>query len=237
MSQARTGLGVVVTAGGFGVRLGGPKQFRELLGIPMVQRTIAALDACPPVEALVVVVNGEDVEYCRAEIVAELFAKVKAVVAGGEERALSVRSGLRALEEAGRFAFLAVHDGARPLVTCAEIERCLARLSADPSLEGVVAALPSTDTLKMVDQEGVVCGTPDRSALWRAQTPQLFRAEALLAAYDQPEEVLRRATDDAGLVEGRGGRVAVVEGSAENLKITTPVDLLVAEQILARRRR
>jgi 2-C-methyl-D-erythritol 4-phosphate cytidylyltransferase len=239
MMAARPSLAVIVTAGGRGVRLGGEgsKQYVPLLGVPMVQRTIDALDTCPAVDLLVVVVNEEDVPYCSREIVAERFEKVVAVVAGGSERPLSVRNGLRELEHHAATDLIAVHDGARPLVTCDEVGWGVGRLAADPALDGVVLASPAIDTMKVVDEQGLVVDTPPRGRLWRAQTPQIFRRQALMDAYDQPDELLLAATDDAFLVEGRGGRVAVVPGSPENLKITTMTDLRVAEQILAERRR
>jgi 2-C-methyl-D-erythritol 4-phosphate cytidylyltransferase len=238
--DGRVSLGLVVTAGGYGVRLGlgAPKQYALILGIPMVQRTLAALDACAAVDALVLVVNEEDVGYCAAEIVAERFEKVVDVVGGGSERSLSVRNGLMALLAARpALDLVGVHDGARPLVTCKEVHDLRDRLAADRELSGALVAQPSADTLKLVDTAGLVIETPPRALLWRAQTPQIFRRAALIAAYEQDESLLVRATDDAWLVERKGGRVAVVEGSPENLKVTTPLDLRLAEQILAERHR
>jgi 2-C-methyl-D-erythritol 4-phosphate cytidylyltransferase len=239
MSKHATGLGLVVTAGGYGLRLGaaGPKQYAPLLGIPMVQRTIAALDSCPVVTALVVVVNDEDVDFCAAEIVGEQFEKVIAVVAGGAERALSVRNGLARLAAETTLLYAGVHDGARPLVACADVDRVVARLDADPTLHGALLGLPSTDTVKLIGSDGLIAETLARHRVWRAQTPQIFRWESLLAAYAQPDDVLLAATDDASLVERLGGRVAMVQGSPENLKITDAVDLRVAEHLLAERRR
>jgi 2-C-methyl-D-erythritol 4-phosphate cytidylyltransferase len=254
MAAASRSLGLIVAAAGYGRRAGGlgPKQYTPLLGIPMLQRTLDALDGCAAVSAIVVVVNPEHVEFCRREIVAERFGKVEAVVEGGAERALSVLNGLRALAgaevlpadagaggpgAAAGFRYLGVHDGARPFVACADIERLLARLDADPGLDGALLAVPSVDTMKLVEADGVVAETPARARAWRAQTPQVFRPRALLAAYSQPEDVLQTATDDASLVEARGGRVAVVEGSQENIKITTALDLVLAERILTDRRR
>ena len=130
-----------------------------------------------------------------------------------------------------------MHDGARPLVACADVERVVARLDADPTLQGALLGLRSTDTVKLVDDDGLIVETPSRRRVWRAQTPQIFRWEALLAAYAQPDDVLLAATDDASLVERLGGRVAVVEGSPENLKITDALDLRVAEHLLAERHR
>jgi 2-C-methyl-D-erythritol 4-phosphate cytidylyltransferase len=235
---ARPTLALVVAGAGYGTRMRSdrPKQYVPLLGIPMLQRTIDALNRCSAVDALVVVVNPEHVEYCMTEIIGEAFDKVVAVVPGGPERALSVRNGLRELAAAGSWDLLGVHDGARPLVTCDEICAAVAALADDPALDGVVLGLPSKDTVKVVDEDGLVVSTPARGRLWRAQTPQIFRTKALLSAYAAAEETLVAATDDASLVEGAGGRVAMIRASEENLKITDKVDLRLAEQILAERR-
>jgi 2-C-methyl-D-erythritol 4-phosphate cytidylyltransferase len=232
-------LALVVAAAGQGARFESrlPKQYVPLLGIPMLQRTLGALSACEQVDALAVVVNQEEVEHCRREIAGEQIGKVVAVVAGGAERALSVRSGLWALAEAGSWQLVGVHDGARPLVTCEEVGRAVDALAGEATLDGVVLAIPSNDTVKTVDADGVITGTPDRRLLWRAQTPQVFRWEVLTKAYGQPDEVLLAATDDASLVENMGGRVKVVLGSPDNLKITDRDDLRYAEHILAERRR
>lgn len=231
-------LGLIVAAGGHGRRLGacGPKQYVPLLGVPMVRHTIEVLDACSAVSSLVVVVNPEDVAYCTEEIVADRFTKVVAVVGGGTERSLSVRNGLAALANVGGFDLVGVHDGARPLITCGEVMRLCERLSAERSLAGAIIGVPSVDTLKRVDELGVVVETPERGRFWRALTPQVFRWESFVEAYGQSAEILAAATDDSSLVEAVGGKVAVVEGSPDNLKVTTAADLRVAEQMLAERR-
>ncbi len=236
--DSRPGLALVVAAAGYGARLESrmPKQYVPLLGIPMLQRTLITLSACDRVDSLAVVVNPQDVEYCQREIMLEQIEKVVSVAPGGEERPLSVRNGLAALKEAGDWDLIGVHDGARPLVTCEEIKRAVSVLENDPSLDGVVLAIPSNDTMKIVDGEGLVVTTPDRRSLWRAQTPQIFRRQILFDAYAVSDEALLAATDDASLVEARGGRVAVVEGSPENFKVTNRVDLRYAEHILAERR-
>jgi 2-C-methyl-D-erythritol 4-phosphate cytidylyltransferase len=238
MSGSGLSLALVVAAAGYGSRLdsGLPKQYVPLLGIPMLQRTLSVLSSCSEVDALAVVVNFEDVEYCRSEIIMEQIAKVMRVTAGGDERVLSVRNGLLSLAEAGTWDLVGVHDGARPLVTCAEIGRAVDALAADPGLDGAVLAIPSTDTIKIVDDGRLITSTPERRTLWRAQTPQIFRWQVLMDAYAQADEALLGATDDASLVEARGGRVVVVEGSPENFKVTDRVDLRHAEQILAERR-
>jgi 2-C-methyl-D-erythritol 4-phosphate cytidylyltransferase len=238
MIDGRPSLAMVVAAAGYGTRLdsGMPKQYVALLGIPMLQRTLTTLSSCPEIDTMLVVVNVEDVEYCAHEIHLEHIGKVMRVVAGEKKRPFSVRNGLRALVELGSWDFVGVHDGARPLVTCDEVSRAVAALAADPSLDGVVPALPSVDTIKIVDERGVIVSTPHRAGLFRAQTPQIFRSQALMDAYAQADEVVAEATDDASLVEGRGGRVAVVQGSPENFKITDRLDLRHAERILAERR-
>jgi len=148
-----------------------------------------------------------------------------------------VRNGLRALAGLGTWVLVGVHDGARPLVTCEDVSRVVRALEAHPSLDGAIPALASVDTIKVVDDDYIVTGTPHRTHLFRAQTPQIFRWQALMDAYGQPDEVVADATDDASLVEARGGRVMVVEGSPENFKITDRMDLRHAERILAERRR
>jgi 2-C-methyl-D-erythritol 4-phosphate cytidylyltransferase len=239
MEGRRLSLALVVAAAGHGVRLGSglPKQYVPLLGIPMLQRTLNTLSTCDRVDALAVAVSFQDVEYCQKEIAAENIEKVVRVAPGGEKRAISVRNGLRALAEAGTWDLVGVHDAARPLVTCQEIGRAVDALTSDPTLDGVILAIPSTDTIKMVDEAGLITGTPERRSLWRAQTPQIFRWQVLMDAYAGPEEGLLAATDDASLVTEIGKRVAVVEGSSENFKITDRTDLNHAEQILAERRR
>ncbi|GAB4250400.1 MAG: 2-C-methyl-D-erythritol 4-phosphate cytidylyltransferase [Thermoleophilia bacterium] len=226
-------LGVVVTAGGYGRRLGleGPKQYVLLGGQPMLARTVAALESCPEVGGLVVVVNPEDVDFCRDEVLGGA-GRVLAVVGGGRERALSVKQGLAALFRAADFPLAGVHDGARPFVRPADVGRAVARLEDDPTLDGVVLGVPSTDTVKLVDEEEVVVQTPPRRRVWRAQTPQIFRTGALRQAYDVSESVLLEATDDASLVETQGGRIALVAGDPVNIKVTTPLDLQIAELLV-----
>ncbi len=239
MVTGRPKLAMVVAAAGYGTRLRSdlPKQYVPLLGIPMLQRTMTALSACPEVDAMVVVVNVEDVDYCADEILLEDIEKVIKVVAGDEKRPFSVRNGLRALAGLGTWDLVGVHDGARPLVTCEEVSRAVTALDAHPSLDGAIPALASVDTIKTVDDEYIVTGTPHRTRLFRAQTPQIFRWQVLMDAYAQTDEVVAEATDDSSLVEARGGRVMVVEGSPENFKITDRMDLRHAERILAERRR
>jgi 2-C-methyl-D-erythritol 4-phosphate cytidylyltransferase len=141
----------------------------------------------------------------------------------------------RALAAAGKGDPVVVHDAARPLVTSELTERVIAALVADPDADAAIAAAPVTDTVKRVDDGGRVSETLDRSELWAVQTPQVFRRSALERALDVSAAELARATDDAWLVERAGGKVIVVRASDENLKVTIPFDLRVAELLLAMR--
>ncbi|MFW5951893.1 MAG: IspD/TarI family cytidylyltransferase, partial [Gemmatimonadota bacterium] len=138
-----------------------------------------------------------------------------------------VRAGLAAVP--GVADVVLIHDGARPLVTVAIVDRAL---RAAASGTGAIAAVPVTDTLKVIDDDGAITATVDRRDLWRAQTPQAFPREMIVDAYRRAAEEGVAATDDAALVERYGGRVVVVEGDARNLKITRPEDLGLAELLL-----
>jgi 2-C-methyl-D-erythritol 4-phosphate cytidylyltransferase len=205
----------LLVAAGRGERLGasGPKAFVMLAGRPMLEWSLDALRAAPSVERVVVAVPP-GVAFADA-------------VQGGEARSQSVRNALAA---AGEADVVLVHDAARPLVDADLVERCLAALDGDA--DAVVAAAPVTDTVKEA-ADGTVVRTLERERLWAVQTPQVFRRAALEAALDQPEDVLAAATDDAGLVEARGGVVRVVASTPRNLKVTTPTDLRLAELLLA----
>jgi 2-C-methyl-D-erythritol 4-phosphate cytidylyltransferase len=152
-------------------------------------------------------------------------------VAGGASRSESVRNALAAAPEA---EIAVVHDAARPLLTRDLVERCVAAIHA-PGVTGSVAAAPVTDTIKEADAAGRVLRTLDRGTLWAVQTPQVFWAEPLRAALETDVDTLAAATDDAGLVEAAGGTVAIVEAPRENVKVTTQLDLLLAETLLGRR--
>ena len=185
----------------------------------MLEWSLEALRAVPAIERIVVALPA------GAEAPAGTVG-----VRGGAQRSHSVRN---ALEAAGEGDPVLVHDAARPLLTSELAARCLHALAG---ADAAVAAARVTDTTKEAGPDGVVTRTLDRSRLWAVQTPQVFRRAALEAVLSQPDEVLAAATDDASLVEAAGGRVKVVEAPRENLKVTTPLDLRVAEALLAERR-
>jgi 2-C-methyl-D-erythritol 4-phosphate cytidylyltransferase len=225
----------VVVAAGRGERFGAdtPKQFVPLGGRPLLAWSVATLAASPVVDRLVVVTAPEHLGIATA--LAGPEPKVSAVVAGGSERADSVRAALDALVSATDDDLVLIHDGARPLVRAAVVDACVARLQG--GAEAVAVAVASTDTMLLVDG-GFVVGVPDRASLWRAQTPQGFRLGVLrrahAAAAADPEHA---PTDDCGVVLRYCPDVviAVVAGEEANLKITTPTDLALAEAVVSRR--
>jgi 2-C-methyl-D-erythritol 4-phosphate cytidylyltransferase len=213
----------LIVAAGSGERLGAgrPKALVELAGRPLLQWSIDALREVGSV----------------AQVVVALPSGVApppgvTAVTGGASRSQSVSLALAA---AGPGETVLVHDAARPLLTSALAERVIAALEGDETLDAAIAAVPVTDTVKQVDGAGRVRETLDRSLLWAVQTPQVFRRHALEAALKASGETLARATDDAWLIERAGGAVLVVRSHEENLKITTPHDLRVAELLLAER--
>jgi 2-C-methyl-D-erythritol 4-phosphate cytidylyltransferase len=149
-------------------------------------------------------------------------------VRGGESRSASVRNALAAAPEA---TIAVVHDAARPLVSRELVERCIAAL--EPGVDGAIAAVPMTDTVKEAASDGRVLRTLDRSALWSIQTPQVFRADVLRRALERDALALAAATDDAALVEELGATVRVVESFPENIKVTKEHDLRIVEALLA----
>jgi 2-C-methyl-D-erythritol 4-phosphate cytidylyltransferase len=194
----------------------------ELAGKRMLDWSLEALSASQRVGEVVVAVPAGQVD--------ELSGGEHSVVAGGESRSESVAAALESIDA----EVVVVHDAARPLVTAELIDAVIEDLLADEDAGAVVAAAPVTDTIKQVARGMEVDRTLDRSSLWAAQTPQAFRADALREALASTD-LLAQATDDAMLVERLGGRVLLHEAPAENVKVTTALDLRVAELLLADR--
>jgi 2-C-methyl-D-erythritol 4-phosphate cytidylyltransferase len=221
----------LIVAAGSGERLGAPqpKALVELGGRALVQWSIDALrELAGEIESIVVAMPAG--AHAPAGVIA---------VEGGAVRSESVRRALAAApggERAGRDELVLVHDAARPLVSADLAREVIGALRADPHADAAIAATPVTDTVKRVDRTGAVVETLQRSELWAVQTPQVFRRAALARALDVPAPELARATDDAWLIERAGGKVIVVAASDENIKVTTSLDLRVAELLLAERR-
>lgn len=208
----RPSVWTVIVAAGSGTRFGGAKQYLELAGARVVDRSVAV--AASVSDGVVVVVPTDDVSAESARLVAS------AVVAGGASRAASVRNGLEAVPDDA--AIICVHDAARPMAGADVYERVVEEVRSGAA--GAVPVVPVTDTIRRVDG-----GVVDRSTLQAVQTPQAFRAELLRAAHAEAQD----ATDDASLVEGAGYSVVAVEGHSRNIKITHPDDLAAAEAWLA----
>ncbi len=218
----------IVPAGGAGSRMGedGPrKQYLELGGEPILVRALRPLLAHPEIEGVVVALPAEDLADPPFPLPPGVV-----VVAGGRERGDSVRSALAAVPAEADVVL--IHDGARPLLDAALVERTLRAVAAGAGA-GAIAAIPVADTLKRVSAEGSIVETVDRRGLWRAQTPQAFPRALIADAHGRAEAEGVTATDDAALVERYGGRVVVVEGDERNIKITRPEDLVLAELLLS----
>ncbi len=218
----------IIVAAGSGSRFGSgqPKQFVEILGKPIIIHTLERFEACPPVDEIVLVLSAPMIEEFEISNFRSEITKLKKIVAGGATRAESVRNGLNAVDPASEI--VAVHDGARPLVTSAEIAATIEK-ARETGAACLVA--PVTDTIKTIRGDEI-SGTLDRDKLRRALTPQAFRIEVLRSAFaigDTSEAV----TDECYSVEKLGHPIAIVEGSSRNIKITRPEDLIFAEAILS----
>lgn len=203
----------VIAAGGSGERLGAdrPKAFVVCAGRPLVEWSLDVLAS-----------------VCDRVVVAAPAGHLRdGWVEGGPSRSESVRNALAAAPEA---EIAVVHDAARPLVTRELVEACVAALGT--GVDAAVAAAPMSDTVKEAGPDRRVRRTLDRSVLWAIQTPQVFRADVLRRALDRDAAALAAATDDAALVEEAGGTVVVVEAPRENIKVTSPADLRIAEALL-----
>ena len=228
VSPRRAPVGAVIVAAGRSQRLGQDKLFVELANVPVLALTLRAFDECPAVHGIALVLS--EANYERGAQLVEQYAlrKVCWLCVGGERRQDSVRAGLEKLSGHG-FGWVAIHDGARPLVTAEVIET---GIEMAKSWGAAIAAVPIKETIKVVGMDGFVEDTPDRSRLWSIQTPQVFSFDLIVAAH---QRALADVTDDAALVEQMGVRVRVYRGSYENLKITTSDDLELAETLLRRR--
>ena len=223
----------LVPAAGMGRRMGRAvaKQFLPLGDKPMLAHTLLAFQRSSQIDEIIPILSEEDMEHCLKDVI-EAFhiTKVRTLVVGGKERQDSVYHGIQKLEKDA--AVVLVHDGVRPFVTAEMIGECveLARKG-----ECVTVGVPLKDTIKKVDDQGRILQTLDRGRLWAIQTPQAFPVKVLVKAHEESFRKKFSGTDDATLVERNGGTVRVIMGSYENIKITTPEDLILAEEIMKRR--
>ncbi len=219
----------IVAAAGLGRRMGRGinKVFIPLFNRPVLIYSMLALSSCPEVDNLIVVAVADETEMVKTMLTNATGLKRWQVVEGGSERQYSIGNALKAVPESTEI--ILVHDGARPLIEPELISRLIA---AARRYRAAGVAVPVKDTIKTVDKEGFVIGTPARHTLWAIQTPQAFEAGILRQAYRQAAEEDYLGTDDAGLVERLGVQVKIVQGSYSNIKITTPEDIAVAKALL-----
>lgn len=223
-------ISVIIAAAGMSNRMGSKinKQFIGINGKPILAYTIEKFEKCRYIDEIVLVAKEEEIEYCRKEIVKKYrFKKVSNIIRGGMERQDSIYNGILALNE--NTDIVLTHDGARPFVKIQNIE---------DGIEGVIdhgaciVGVPVTDTIKVVGKDKDINETPQRSLLWAAQTPQCFLKSILVEAYDEAVKDNFLGTDDSSIVERIGYKVKMIMGSYENIKITTPEDIVIAESLL-----
>lgn len=235
MAMLEKNAAVVLCAGrGRRMQSSVPKQFMDLCGSPVICHSLRAFEDFDEIDEIILVAGRGEEDYCRREIIEKYnFSKVKKIITGGAERYNSVYEGLKAVPES--FTHVFIHDGARPLVDRDILKRCLDDVR---KYHACVCAVPSKDTVKIADESGFVCATPDRAKVWIIQTPQVFDRELILDAYRKVMQNPAGITDDASAVERAGtAKIRLTEGSYENIKITTPEDLTLAEQFQKRRKK
>ena len=228
MSERNT---AIVLAAGQGKRMHSKvqKQFLEIQGYPVLYYSLRCFQESPLIQDIILVTGEDALSYCKEEIVKKYgFTKVSNVIAGGKERYDSVYAGLCACKDC---RYVLIHDGARPFITEEIIERGLEKAKETGAC---VVGMPSKDTIKLSDAEGYVKETPDRKCVWTIQTPQIFSYALIREAHDSiRKKDMSKITDDAMVIEQETGvKVALAEGSYQNIKITTPEDLYIAEAFL-----
>lgn len=226
--------GVIAAAGqGSRMKAGVNKQFLKLFGKPVLIHTVELFEKCSLINDIVLITSPGEESYCQDLLNEYGLLKTTKIVTGGQERQYSVARGLE--EVSDKCDIVAVHDGARPLLLCSYLIKIL-QIQAASKGDGVILAVPVKDTIKESEDGKIIKSTLDRSKLWMAQTPQVFKKQVLMDAYQKAQEEGFIGTDDASLAERFGFKIEVVEGSYENIKITTPEDLDLAELILKRRK-
>ncbi|HEY50105.1 MAG TPA: 2-C-methyl-D-erythritol 4-phosphate cytidylyltransferase [Dehalococcoidia bacterium] len=224
MKEASNRVGAIIVAAGTSSRMGGiDKVFAELGQEPLLAKVVTIFQNCSSIDQIVIVLAKRSLRRGQKLVEKYGWTKVSSVCPGGSRRQDSVREGLRRLSDC---AWVVIHDGARPCVTIDLIER---GLTAARQSGAAIAGVPVKDTIKVVSSRRLVQKTPARQSLWAAQTPQVFRYDLITEAYRQFDT---EATDDAAMVERLGHKVEVYMGSYQNIKVTTPEDLAIAEFLL-----
>jgi 2-C-methyl-D-erythritol 4-phosphate cytidylyltransferase len=220
---------VIIAAAGMSNRMGSKmnKQFIAIDGKPILAHTIEKFEHSRFIDEIIIVSKEEEIEYCRKEIIKKYkFNKVANVIRGGKERQDSVYNGILALNEKSNIVL--IHDGARPFVKNENIEDGIKGVIKDGAC---VIGVPVKDTIKVISTDEIIDNTPRRSMLWAAQTPQCFFKDLIIRGYEKAIEDNFLGTDDSSIVERLGYDVKMIMGSYENIKITTPEDLILAESL------
>jgi 2-C-methyl-D-erythritol 4-phosphate cytidylyltransferase len=221
---------VIIAAAGMSNRMGSKinKQFIVIDNKPILAQTIEKFESCKYVDEIIVVSKEQEVEYCRKEIVRKYgYRKVTNIIKGGKERQDSIYNGIMALNE--RTDIVLTHDGARPFV---RMESIISGIEGALEHGACVIGVPLKDTIKVIEDNNQVHHTPNRALLWAAQTPQCFQIDLLKEGYEYAISEGILGTDDSSLVEKKGYPVKMIMGTYDNIKITTPEDLVVAESIV-----
>jgi 2-C-methyl-D-erythritol 4-phosphate cytidylyltransferase len=231
----------IITAAGKGTRLKGniSKQFMNIYGKPILAHTVSAFQKSSKIKEIYISVPKDNIEFCRKNIIDKYaFDKVEKIVAGGSSRQESVYNAL--VEVPPDTKIVAIHDGVRPLITPGEIDLLVNTLvrenKKDSSVKGVIMAASARETIKMI-RESSIDKTISRDKIWHAQTPQVFFYNIILRAHNKARKDGFTGTDDACLVERMNYKVNIVRGRHENIKITTPIDLFLAELIITKNNR
>ncbi|HPM00016.1 MAG TPA: 2-C-methyl-D-erythritol 4-phosphate cytidylyltransferase [Bacillota bacterium] len=220
----------IVLAAGKGTRMnaGMNKQFMLINDKPLLAQTLAAFQSCSAIDSIILVAGREELKTCKEQILDVYgFDKVDKLVSGGSERQQSVYNGILELED--DCSIVVIHDGARPILPEGIIERCI---DGAKTYGAVSAGMPAKETIKILNEEGFVQYTPEREKVWVTQTPQAFKRNIIERAHEMANIKGISGTDDAFLVECMGIKVKMLEGSYENIKITTPEDIIFAEAIM-----
>jgi len=229
----------IITAAGKGTRLRSNinKQFIRICGKPILAHTINVFQKSKLVDEIFVLIPSEYVEYTQKNIVNKFgYTKVTRLIIGGETRQKTVSNALKFLPD--NCEMVSVHDGVRPLIYSADVDLLFKKLvdfnKEDDEVKGVILAAPAYETIKQINGTDGCIKTIPRETVYHAQTPQTFFKDVLLKAYELAEEEDLYATDDAMLVEKLGYKVKIIKGNHENIKITTPIDLFLAELIISK---
>lgn len=224
---------VIILGAGKGTRMKKDlnKQYLMLKNKPILAQTIEVFEKCPYIDEIILVINENDYELYKKNILRKYkFKKIVKTINGGEERQNSVYNGLLAIHKDTEIVI--IHDGARPLVTSSVIEKCIKNAA---EYGAVSTGVPIKETIKIITEHNYVDHTPQREKVWITQTPQAFKTKIIKEAHEKAIEDQMLGTDDAMLVERMGLKVKMVESDYENIKITTPEDLITAEAILNHR--